>query len=371
MAEAPDETAEATFIQQADFERISQMVSARFQVEESLLEHGIPSYYLKQPQETKRAFLDLLKSLESISMVALLRKIDGRVVLKVVPKPQVKPSNILVNWILLFATIGTTFLTGYVLSLDFAGTGLMSSPFVGAALFSVAIMTVLGAHEMGHKLTADRNGIDATPPYFIPGPPPIGEAIGLGTFGAVIMQKSLPPNRDALFDIGSSGPIVGFILALVASVVGLLYSPISPSAANGQAVPAPLIFEIIGTFIPRLSERALHPVAFAGWAGVVVTMLNLLPVAQLDGGHAARSLFGEKGRTVLTVLSVLLLVLTDFWPMAIFVLFMSTYRHPGPLDDVSSLSNGRKLLAVGLVVIFVLSSYIHYWILYLLSLLGL
>ncbi len=109
-----------------------------------------------------------------------------------------KSSNILINWILLFATMATTFVTGYMISPE----GI--NPLFGGATFTIAMLAVLGTHEMGHKITANKNGIDATFPYFIPGPPP------LGTFGAVIMQKSLPPNRDALFDVGADGPIFGF-----------------------------------------------------------------------------------------------------------------------------------------------------------------
>jgi membrane-associated protease RseP (regulator of RpoE activity) len=249
----------------------------------------------------------------------------------------------------------------------------MSNPFIGAASFTAAIMTVLGAHEMGHKLTANRNGMDATAPYFIPGPPPIGDVLGFGTFGAVIMQKSLPPNKDSLFDIGSSGPIVGFILASIATVIGLFLSPTLPLPAPGGGIPAPLMFDLFAVFllnVPADRYVLMHPVAFAGWVGMIVTMLNILPAGTLDGGHVARSFLGDKARTVLTFLSVLLLAVEGFWPMAFLVLLMSMYRHPGPLDDVSSLSTGRKLLVVVLVIIFVLCSFLHYWVLYLLQLLG-
>jgi membrane-associated protease RseP (regulator of RpoE activity) len=373
MAGTPEQTPQTPVIQQTDFEKITQTVSVHFQTADAFMEHGIPTYHLKQPQETKEPFLKLLKDLEQINMLAILRRIDGKTVLKVIPKPIVKPSNVLINWLLFFATIGTTFLTGYLLSTEFADKGLMASPFIGAAAFTVAIMTVLGAHEMGHKLTANKNGMDATPPYFIPGPPPIGDLLGFGTFGAVIMQKSLPPNRDALFDIGSSGPIVGFILALAASIIGLVLSPIYPGPVPGGGIPAPLVFELFAIYLIRLPANSyvvLHPVAFAGWVGMIVTMLNILPAGTLDGGHVARSLFGDKIRTVLTFLSVLLLVVEGFWPMAFFVLLMSMYRHPGPLDDVSGLSTRRKLLAIALVAIFILCSFMHYWVLYLLQLLG-
>lgn len=373
MAETPDARVQAPFFQQADFERISQLVSSHFQIEEVALGQGIPTFYLKQPQETKQAFLRLLEELEKENLIALLRRVDHRVVLRVVPKPPVKPSNIMVNWALFFATIGTTFLTGYVLSADFVDRGLMVSPFIGAAAFTIAIMTVLGAHEMGHKLTANRNGIDATPPYFIPGPPPIGDLLGFGTFGAVIMQKSLPPNKDSLFDIGSSGPIVGFILALIATVVGLMFSPIYPVTSNVSGLPSPLIFDLLAIFLLRVPADhyiLLHPVAFAGWVGMIVTMLNILPASMLDGGHISRALFGDRARMVLAFLSVLLLIISGFLPMAFLVIFMSMFRHPGPLDDVSKLSTSRKLLAIGIVVIFILCSFVWSWVLQLLSFLG-
>jgi len=359
MNEATDQTSNQYTA--TDFEKITTIVSAEFQVEEALIEHNIPTYYLRQQQETKQAFLRLLKNLKAISLIAFLRRNHGRTVLKIVPKPPVKPSNILINWILFFATIVTTFVTGYMLSLGLVEKGAMSNPFVGGATFMIAIIAVLGMHEMGHKLTANKKGIDATPPYFIPGPPPFGGILGIGTFGAVIMQKSLPPNKDALFDVGASGPIVGFILAVIVSIVGLLLSPIYPVPPEPMGfLPAPLIFELFAKFVVKLPSNhyiLLHPVAFAGWVGMVITMLNLLPAAMLDGGHVARSLVGEKARSILTFLSILLLIVEDFWPMAIFVLFISMYRHPGPLDDVSSLSTNRKLLTVVLVAIFVLSSF--------------
>lgn len=363
MSEMPNENAEEPPTQ-TDFERIIAIVSAEFQVEEALVEHNVPTYYLKQPQETKQAFLRLLRNLETMNLIAILRRQDRRIVLRIVPKPPVKRSNVMINWLLFFVTIGTTFLTGYLLSLD------MIDPIIGGATFTIAIMAILGLHEMGHKLTANRHGIDATPPYFIPGPPPIGEFLGIGTFGAVIMQKSLPPNKDALFDIGSSGPIVSFILATVATIIGLRFSMYSWIPIGSPTLPVPLLLQLI---IPYLSPAStippspghqyelvitLHPVAVAGWVGIFVTMLNLMPAAMLDGGHVSRSLLGEKTRAVLTILSIIYLVFVSL-PMAIFVLFLSMYRHPGPLDDVSSLSTNRKLLAVVLIIIFVLSSFLY------------
>ena len=354
MTEPSSSSGVAQFVQQSDFEKIAQMVSAEFQVENALVEHNIPTFYLKQPQETKQAFLRFLKNLEPMNLIALLRRVDGKVVLKVVPKPPVKKSNVLVNWLLFFATIATTFVTGYMLSED------ITNPYVGGASFTAAIMLVLGMHEMSHKLSANRHKIEATPPYFIPGPPAFPGYLGIGTFGAVIMQKSLPPNRDALYDVGSSGPIIGFILAFVVSLVGLWLSPIVKATGNESSLPVPLIFELFALSVIKIPSNhvlALHPVAFAGWVGMVVTMLNLLPAAMLDGGHVARAVFGEKTASILTWLSIIYLVFTGFWPMAFFVLFISMSRHPGPLDEVSALSTGRKVLSVFLVVILVLCSF--------------
>jgi len=361
MSEAENQA--SNVLNQSDFEKITQIVISNFQIEEAFLANGIPTYNLKQPQETKQAFLKLLKELEPMNLVAILRKQEGKIVLRIIRKPVAKPSNVLVNWALLFATIATTFITGYMLS-----EGVTDS-LIGGLTFTIAIMVILGLHEMGHKLTADKKGIDATPPYFIPGPPPIGNFLGIGTFGAVIFQKSLPPNKDALFDVGSSGPIMSFTLATIASIVGLLFSPLVFKSTQEPGMPLPLLFWLlIETMIvvpqtPPGKPYAYilpHPVAFAGWVGMFVTMLNLMPAAMLDGGHISRSLFGEKTRAVLTAFSVLSLFLIS--PvMAIFVLFMAMSKHPGPLDDVSSLSRGRKLMFVGMAVIFVLSSFLHYF----------
>src|SRR4030066_2317486 len=210
MTETPNEKSETSAFQQTDFERITKIVTAEFQVEDTQMEYGTPTYYLKWPQETKQAFLRLLRKLEEMKLIAFLRKVDGRIVLKVAQKPPVKASNPTIYWVLFLATVGTTFATGYF---SFQGTGI--DPIGSGAIFSAAILTVLGLHEMGHKLTANRKKVEASPPYFIPGLPP------LGTLGAVIMQKSLPPNKDALFDIGAHGPLAGFVVALVFSAVGL------------------------------------------------------------------------------------------------------------------------------------------------------
>src|SRR4030065_1845821 len=229
MTDNPSDILEAQNFQQSDFEKITQLVITEFQVEESLMDQGVPTYYLKGTRQPKQTFLRLLGKLEEMKLIAFLRKVDGRVVLKVAQKPHVKASNPTIYWVLFLATVGTTFATGYF---SFPNIGI--DPIVSGAMFSAAILTVLGLHEMGHKITANRKKVEATSPYFIPGLPP------LGTLGAVIMQKSLPPNRDSLFDIGANGPISGFIVAVIFSVVGLtllIPTVIPPDAGTLNLIP--------------------------------------------------------------------------------------------------------------------------------------
>jgi hypothetical protein len=355
MGEPSNKESEKETPYQTDFERIKQIVVSEFQIEDALLDRGIPTFFLKWPQETKQAFLRLLTKLYEIGLIASLRKAGGRVFLTVTVKPPVKPSSVKIYWGFFIATVATTFITGYF---SFGEAGL--SPLLSGAIYSAAILAVLGIHEMGHKLTANRKKVEATSPYFIPGPPP------LGTLGAVIMQKSLPPNRDALFDIGANGPLAGFVVALLFSVIGLtMLVPTQVEPGTGlQLLPLGWVYILLpgldglGLIPPSSSGYALNPIAWAGWAGMIVTMLNLLPAAMLDGGHVARStLASDRWRLVLTMLSVALLVFSgpSFIVFAFIVVFMSLFRHPGPLDDVSGLSISRKLVTIALVAVFILS----------------
>ncbi len=356
MSEASSGFAALGF-QQAEFEKVSQIVREQFQVNEALLNQGTPTYYLAWPQETKQAFLRLLDKLEELKLIAFLKKIDGKIVLTVVPKPPVKQSNPKINIAFLIATIITTFVAGYYL----LPPGIGMDPLVAGAIFSASILLVLGIHEMGHKLMANKRKMDATLPYFVPGIPP------LGTFGAVIMQKSLPRNRDALFDIGASGPLAGFVVALIFSVVGLTLSiPAQVDAASASMVPLGWIPLVNGLSslnlmpIPVAPNNGwfMHPIAYAGWAGMIVTMLNLLPAAMLDGGHVTRSVINnDKYRMIFTFISVAILLLSGegFYFMAFLILFMSFFKHPGPLDDVSGLTRNRKLAIIALVACFVFS----------------
>lgn len=325
----------------AQFEQIRVMVTSEFDVEDGFVEHDIPTFYVRLREDSKEAFLRLTQRMESLGLIPILRRRNEKVVLQAIPKPSTKPSRNTTNVILFLATLGTVFLSGYLQSPDLAG----------ALMFTGAIIAILGSHEMGHKLLADKHSIEATYPYFIPGLPPIG------TFGAVIQQKSLPPNRDALFDLGFAGPVTGFIVSIIVTFIGIQLSAVTnvlPS--NAREIEVPLLFQFIIRLFPPSGTGhwiMFHPVAFAGWVGMVVTMLNLVPVGMFDGGHVARSLVGEKTHRILSYLGIALLAII-WYPMAFLALLFAFYPHPGPLDDVSQPTTRRKLAALGLIAVFIL-----------------
>jgi membrane-associated protease RseP (regulator of RpoE activity) len=323
------------------FEEVQTVVEAEFDVEEAFVEHGVPTFYVKYREDSKEAFLRLVKNLESLELLPILRREKEKTVLRVLGKTPVQPSRNIINIALFFATLGTVMLSGYLYALN----------IFDSLLFTGAIMAILGTHEMGHKLLADKHDVEATYPYFIPGLPPIG------TFGALIRQKALAPNRDALFDVGFTGPITGFVIAVIVTFIGIQLSTYVPLDPDAGLLPVPLLFRFIVTFFPPSGTGdviQLHPVAFAGWVGMVVTMLNLVPSGMFDGGHVARSVAGERIHKILSYLGIALLAII-WWPMAILALFFSAAKHPGPLDDVSKLSNLRKVGAAVLVVVFLLS----------------
>jgi len=337
------------------YEQIYQIIEENgFTIEEGLLEYNIPTFYITPKPNTGEAFLKLYRQLDKKGLAPVLRKRGDKTTLQIVPKPPIKPTRPTTNIVLLLITMATLFITGYILSLGW--TENIPNPTIGAIMFTVAIMSILGAHEMAHKLAANKHGVEATYPYFIPGLP---LPIGIGTFGAVIQQKSLAPNKDALFDLGISGPIVGFIITIIVTLIGVQMSQLTSKPPEGAALlPVPLLFELLVTAFPPSGNGniiMLHPVAFAGWVGMVVTMLNLVPVGQLDGGHVARAVLKDTTRTNLAFISIAVLFIFA-WPWALIAFFLLRYRDPGPLDDVSRLSNSRKLAAIILIIIFVLTA---------------
>jgi len=216
--------------------------------------------------------------------------------------------------------------------------------------FSVTLMGILLVHEMGHYTLARYHDVGATLPYFIPAPPPVP----IGTFGAFIRMDTPPPNRRALFDVGAAGPWAGLIATIPAIVIGLQWSDVQPRAlfSGGLELGEPLLFSLLSYLtLGPLGDNmtvVLHPVALAGWFGLLVTFLNLLPIGQLDGGHVSYAMFGKRHRVVARVFVLVIVALAFYgWPgwfvWVALVAFIGL-DHPPTLDPWIGLDR-RRLVA--------------------------
>jgi len=323
---------------------LAALVNAEFKVIESTTVETYPAFKVKTIRNTEEPFLNLLKKTKPLNLLPLLRKNHDSLLLIFVPRPATKPKNPLINLLLLVATVATTLIAGYYIA---AGFG---DPLTNAILFSATILIVLGTHEYGHKLASSRQKTNTTLPYFIPGPPP------LGTMGAIIFQDGPAPNRNAAFDVGVSGPVTGFIFAVIASAIGLYFSPVVASSLGTPSLPLimTLLTSVLGIHPPPGHILVLHPIAFAGLVGLFATWLNLLPASTLDGGHVIHALGGKRIQQIFTIIVIFALGIIGLFTFSLFILFFSTMPYPEPLDNVSQLSTKRKLFIPTLVAIFIL-----------------
>jgi len=283
---------------------------------------------------------------------------SGRWLVEVSPKQLAAPRRrVLVNVALFVATIGTTLFAG-MLQRD--GNWLKPSDWLLGVPFSASILAILLCHEMAHYVASARHKVRATLPYFLPVPHPL-----MGTFGAVIKMESPIPDRKALLDIGAAGPLAGFVVAIPLTVIGLWNSSLVPSEA---VTPGTLVFgeSMIFRFLIYIikgplsgAEVLLHPLAFAGWIGLWVTSVNLLPVGQLDGGHVSYALFGKYSIWVARAAFVVLLPLGFLWPgwfiWALFIYIFVRLRHPPPIDDAVRLTPARRLVGWAVFAVGVLT----------------
>jgi membrane-associated protease RseP (regulator of RpoE activity) len=215
-------------------------------------------------------------------------------------------------------------------------------------LYSVPLMSILLAHEMGHFLQALRYRVPASLPYFIPVPfPP------LGTMGAVIGMRGLGADRKALFDIGISGPIAGLVVAIPVVIIGLQRSRFMPIVDGPLRFGEPLLFQWLAYLVlgpaPAGFEVATHPIAFAGWVGLFITGLNLMPIGQLDGGHVSYALLRQgahKLAIALLVTSLVLMVVFQYfmWTLMLILLMLIGPEHPPTANDMVPLGFWRRVL---------------------------
>ena len=225
--------------------------------------------------------------------------------------------------------------------------------------FSLTLLFILLVHEMSHYLASRKHGVPATLPYFIPAP------TIFGTFGAIIKMKPPIPDRRTLIDIGAAGPIGGFIVAVIAVIIGLSRSEVRPLEAVGEGIAFgdSLLLTVLTRLVldidPEKYTIMLNPVLFAGWIGLLVTSLNLLPIGQLDGGHITYALFGEKhemiSKAMLPVLVILGIVFWPGWLVWAVLMLVIGYRHPPVVYPHIQLDRKRKLIGWVSLAIFILT----------------
>tara|TARA_B110001454_G_scaffold53159_1_gene52006 strand:- start:2918 stop:4024 length:1107 start_codon:yes stop_codon:yes gene_type:complete len=313
--------------------------------------------------EFKSKFEDLARKLENMSFVCKLEKMnDGKYVIiqKFTPKKQRKWMN--TSWtprILFAVVISFVMIDGYYRTSGTNSIVEIGDPLEMAGIYTLSLLGILGIHELGHIIAAKAHGLKTTWPFFIPGLP----VIGIPTFGAFIQSRGLTINREILFDVAIAGPIAGLAIAVIVSIYGAYTAPIlDQDIAAGMFADSRLIewnqgepllmtasLALFGKGVPG-HEVIMTPVMFAAWIGFLITFLNLLPAWQLDGGHMARTLLGPKLHRYATYGSMAILVLLNYWIMAILILVMSS-RNPSasPLDDVSPLSRSRKIAYIGII----------------------
>jgi len=217
-------------------------------------------------------------------------------------------------------------------------------------MYSGAVMTILLCHEMGHFLQAWRYGVYASLPYFIPMP-----LTPIGTFGAVIGMEPRRGNRKTVFDIGISGPLAGLIPTVLFLWLGLQWSQYKPITQDDIVLGSPLLVKLIAASmhgpIPAGHLIAYHPLGFAGWVGLLITSINLIPIGQLDGGHIFYGMFRKKAHLAsvvvltLAISASIYLKLTNWWLMLGLIAFLGT-RHPPTADDSVPLGTPRYVMGI-------------------------
>jgi membrane-associated protease RseP (regulator of RpoE activity) len=283
------------------------------------------------------------------------------------------PQRVWLHVLLFIATLFTTTLVGAHMMFNFRhdlpvfdierltevfSIGLRSpASFASGLPFSLTLLTILMAHEMGHYVACLWYGVDATLPFFLPSPVP-----GTGTFGAFIRIRSHIPTKRALFDIGVAGPLAGFVFLTPALLIGLAYSRILPGIGNQGAwqLGVPTLQWLAQRLIfpgVRSVDIYLHPMARAAWVGMLATAINLLPAGQLDGGHIVYALFGRAHKWVTWAFIAALLPMGWFywygWLVWAVLLFFFARRHP-PVYDHAEIGAGRVRIGVLALVVFLL-----------------
>lgn len=345
--------------------------------------------------EPETAYDQLAEWLKAYQITPLFRwDEDQHSVLLIPGRADPTPSNPMINLLMAVLTFLSVLLTGGLYAS--AEGSIPADPIQAAGMllangwpFAVAMLGILASHEFGHYLMGRHHGVHVSLPYFIPLP-----FSQFGTVGAFISMKESPKNRKILLDIGIAGPLAGLVAAVPVLLLGLSLSQINPLVAApgqpmqlegnsilylaakfavfGQLLPAPASYGEAGPLLYWLRyfftatplpvggiDVTLHPVAWAGWAGLLVTTLNLIPAGQLDGGHVMYVLFGRARAQrifpfILAALVVLGFLWSGWWLWAGFIFFLGR-AYAEPLDQITPLDNQRKALALLALIVFILT----------------
>lgn len=335
-----------------------------FQVFDTTLDDPEPGYVRFRGQflqDPAHCFDELRERFERHGFTPTIKKQNDRVVLIAIPTVfHPSQSNSAINLLLLLATILSTLFVGA----SYAATTTSEMLMLWRGWpFSLSIMLILGAHEMGHYFAAKYHKVPVSLPYFIPFPMPGS----IGTFGAFIRLKSPVNNKRALLDVGAAGPWAGIIFAIPILFFGLATSQVLPlpagvsyMAEGNSLLYAVMKIIVFGRFLPADGlDVHLNQVAWAGWVGLLVTSLNLIPLGQLDGGHVAYVLLGKWAKNLfwpVIIIMVALVIITGTltWVLWIAILLVLGRRYAVPLDDVTELDPRRRVIAIFTLALFFL-----------------
>lgn len=308
---------------------------------------------LRLPSE--QAYDLVAERFRALGYVALLRRAPDGVVIEALPGVLPKGgSHARVAAALFVITVLSVLSVG---GLEETADGGLGVNLLAGLPFAFSLLSILLAHEMGHYLVARRLGLPSSLPFFIPMPLSM-----FGTMGAVMQLQAPPRNRRALLALGAAGPIAGLAVALPVLLLGLFLSDVRPIADGANAFQEgnsllylALKYLVFGRMLPAGGlDVWLHPVALAGWAGLLVTALNLLPAGQLDGGHIAYALLGERARLLTWAVIAGLTALAIFWWGWLIwagLAFAFARVHAVPLDDVSEPGPRWRVFAIAMLVL--------------------